>query len=194
MVTNRSDSSKTIKSSLTSILSDNWTIDKVIKYTDYLGIVTIPNGLILDDYADYFETKLIEVNVNESYYYSPSLFSDEYYGTPGLDWLVLYFAKIPTLFEFNKPKIKILPLSALNELNSLIVEKKKEVSDSKENPESVILSKSSNVDDVSKSARATGGRTISSSASLSTIITNTTSNTTVSNAEVSASYNSSAFK
>jgi hypothetical protein len=48
--------------------------------------------------------------------------------------MVLYFAKMTSLFEFNQSKIKILPLTSLLDLNKLIVFEKDKVRNSKSNP------------------------------------------------------------
>jgi hypothetical protein len=131
---NQSNNEKTLKTTLLTMQNDFWTIDNVSLYCNYLNRVILPDGFILDEYRDYFENFLVEVNVSEEYYYSPSLFSEVQYGTPDLDFLVMYFAKISSLFEFNQPKIKILPLSSLTDLNKLIVQNKFNIRQSKTNP------------------------------------------------------------
>jgi hypothetical protein len=131
---NQSNNEKTLKSTLLTMQNDFWTIDNVSMYCNYLNRVILPDGFILDEYRDYFENFLIEVNVSEEYYYSPSLFSEVQYGTPDLDFLIMYFAKMSSLFEFNQPKIKILPLSSLTDLNKLIVQNKFNIRQSRTNP------------------------------------------------------------
>jgi len=128
---NVSDSEKTIKSMLSVMGSDNYTIDKLIEYTRYGDDGNIMMlSLFLDNYQDYFSQYLVSVEVPEKYYYQPAYFSEMYYGTPGLDWLVLYFAGMTSLFEFKKPKIKILPKNRILELTKLMAAKAYEVSDS----------------------------------------------------------------
>ena len=134
MVKNFSSSQKTLKSVLQASQSDAWCIDRCILYGNYLDMSVLPDGLILDDYYDYFETLLKDVEVPEKYYYSPTGFAEYYYGDAQLDFLVLYFACIPTLFEFNKPVIKAFPPEYLKELNKLTTYKKKEVQESRSNP------------------------------------------------------------
>jgi hypothetical protein len=131
---NQSNNEKTVKTTLRTMPADFWTVDNVSLYCNYKDLIILPDGFILDEYRDYFENFLEEVDLGEQFHYSPSLFSQVYYGTPDLDFLVLYFAKIPTLFEFNQPKIRILPLTALLDLNKLIVESKQLIRDSKKDP------------------------------------------------------------
>jgi hypothetical protein len=131
---NQSNNEKTLKSTLISMNNDFWTIDNVMFYCNYLDSVILPDGFILDEYRDYFENFLVDVNVPEEYYYSPTLFSEWQYGTPDLDFLVLYFAKMSSLFEFNRPTIKMLPVTSLSDLNKLIVENRAMVRSSKANP------------------------------------------------------------
>jgi len=134
MPKNSSNKEKTIKSSMRLMNSDFWTIDNFSLYMNYSGLAQLPDGFILDDFRDYFDQFLEEIDLNEEYYYSPSLFAHHYYGTADLDFLVLYFAKIPTMFEFNQPRIKVLPITALTDLNKLAVEYKQIVKSSKANP------------------------------------------------------------
>jgi hypothetical protein len=131
---NQSNNEKTVKNTLRIMPADFWTVDNVSMYCNYLDQTILPDGFILDEYRDYFEQFLEEVDVPEAYHYSPSLFAEALYGTPDLDFLVLYFAKIPTLFEFNEPRIKILPVTSLMDINKLIVEYRTQVKASKTNP------------------------------------------------------------
>jgi hypothetical protein len=136
-IKNNSNSQKTVKSTLKSIPGDFWTIDSVSMFCSYKGRIVVPDGIILDDYRDYFENFLEDAEVPESMFYSPSLFSELVYGTPDLDFLVLYFAKMSSLFEFNESRIKVLPLTSLLDLNKLIVEMREEVRESKSNPNEI---------------------------------------------------------
>ena len=95
----------------------------------------IPVENILDKYRDYFENFLEDTTINENYFYSPAAFAENYYGTPDLDFIVLYFAKMTSIFEFNKKNIKVLPNSRLTELNQLFVKYKAEVEESRNSPE-----------------------------------------------------------
>ena len=131
---NQSNNEKTIKSSLISMPNDFWTIDNISLYCNYLNAAILPDGFILDDYRDYFENFLVEIDVPEEYYYSPSLFSEIQYGTPDLDFLVMYFAGMTSLFEFNEPRIKFLPVTSLSDLNKLIVQRRNEIRQSKASP------------------------------------------------------------
>lgn len=134
MAYNSSNKSKTLKDLFDSLPSDIWSIDRMQKFCNYRDVSIICDCLILDDYREYFDQFLEEVDVDEKFYYSPAAFAEYYYGTPDLDFLVMYFSKITTLFEFTKPKIKVLSLGKLKDLNQLIVYYKKEVEDSKQNP------------------------------------------------------------
>lgn len=134
MIKNYSSSQKTLKSQMMAFTSDVWCLDRVSLYSNYFNQVIIPDGYILDDYFDYFETVLVDMEVPEKYYYSPTGFAEYLYGDPALDFIVLYFSKIPTLFNFDKPVIKVLPPTLLKELNKLLMVKKKEVDASRENP------------------------------------------------------------
>lgn len=131
---NQSNNEATIKSTLRAMPGDFWTVDSVSMFCNYKDSVMLPDGFILDEYRDYFEQYLVEVDVAEEYYYSPSLFSEVQYGTPDLDFLVLYFARMTSLFEFKQPRIKFLPVTMLSDLNKLIVQSRQEVRDSKLNP------------------------------------------------------------
>jgi hypothetical protein len=131
---NRSNAEKTVKSTIRSIPSDTWTIDKLTVLCVYKDGVVLPEGFILDDFRDYFDQFVEEVYLPEEYWYSPSRFAESLYGTPDLDFLVLYFAKIPTLFEFNRPRITVLPATSLPDLNKLIVDRRSEVSSSRSDP------------------------------------------------------------
>lgn len=133
-VKNFSSTQKTFKSIIAGSTSDIYSIDKIILYGNYLNYSLMPIGTILDDYYDYFETLCREVEVPERFYYSPSGFAEYLYGDAGLDFLVLYFAKIPTLFEFNQPKITVFPPEYLKDFNKLTTYKKAEVEDSRNNP------------------------------------------------------------
>jgi hypothetical protein len=138
MAKNNSNSEKTIKNMLRAYPSDFWNIDAVSMYSNYLGIAIMPDGFILDDYRDHFENFLDVIPLEEKFHYSPSLFAETYYGTADLDFLVLYFANMNTLFDFNTPTIRVLPKSALLDLNKLIVAFKEEVKQSKNSPKEYV--------------------------------------------------------
>lgn len=134
-VTNISNKETTLKSMLSLMNSDNYTIDRSVLYCNYKDeTFTIEFGSILDNYRDYFERYLVDSDVPESMYYQPAAFAEKLYGTPDLDFLILYFAKMVSLFEFKKPKIKVLPKHKLLEINRLFVEYKSVVDNSYKNP------------------------------------------------------------
>lgn len=148
MPINSSSKEKTVKSMYSALSSDNWTIDKVTLYAKYNNKCIVPAGNILDNYNDYFSQFLEDANVDKKFYYQPAAFSENYYGTPDLDFIVLYFARMFSLFEFNKPVIKVLPKTKLVELNKLLVQYKNKVENSKANPTEYI--KQSEVEVISK--------------------------------------------
>jgi hypothetical protein len=131
---NQSNREKTVKSTIRVIPSDTWTIDNLTLLCVYKDRVVLPEGLVLDDYRDHFEQFLEEVDLPEEFWYSPSRFSESLYGTPDLDFLILYFAGIPTLFEFNSKRIMVLPATSLQDLNRLIVDRRVQVRSSRINP------------------------------------------------------------
>ena len=140
MAKNSSASEKTIKDTLYAMSSDTWLIDNTVTYGNYANKSYIVDGNILDDYRDYFENYLVTVEVADRYFYSPSMFAEDYYGTPDLDFLVMYFANITTLFDFNQSSITVLDKSHLTDINKLIVNKKTAVSDSYSSPTDYIES------------------------------------------------------
>ena len=134
-IVNSSSKEKTVNNMFALLDNDNYTIDKTLLYCDYNETgFQIEFSNIMNNYRDYFEQYLEEMEVPERFFYQPAAFSENYYGTPDLDFVVLYFAKMKSLFEFTKKKIKVLPKSRLLELNRLFIEYKEEVKDSYENP------------------------------------------------------------
>ena len=122
-IKNASNSINTIKEMSDSISSDNYIIDKTLLYCKYKTTLTkVELGNILDYYRDYFDQFLVEEELDPKYWYQPAYFAEDYYGTPDLDFLVLYFARISTLLDFKKKKIKVLPNARLPEINKLFVE------------------------------------------------------------------------
>ena len=135
--TNISSREKSVKSMLSLLESDNYTVDKTILYCNYKDNI-VSFGNILDNYRDYFEQFLVDTDVSEDMYYQPALFAETYYGTPDLDFLVLYFAKMVSIFDFKKSKIKELPRAKILEINRLFIEYKNSVSGSYKNPEDYV--------------------------------------------------------
>ena len=134
MAKNASNDKKTLKDELLAFESDLWCADRFILYGDYLGESVLPDGNILDDYYDYFQQFLEETDISDEYFYKPAAFSEDFYGTPDLDFLVMYFAQIPTILEFNQKTIKTLPSKYLTEINNIAVTYKKKVDTSYETP------------------------------------------------------------
>ena len=144
-VRNLSSSATTVKSQYNLLSADSWNIDRTLMYCNYDNAAIIQDEIILDKYMSYFSTTLIEVDVDEKYYYSPHLFASDYYGDPGLYFIVLYFANMTSIFDFNKPKITVLPYERINDLNKLFSKYRKEVDANKKNPP---LYNSSDMEDI----------------------------------------------
>lgn len=133
-VTNTSERAQTIKDMYNLLPSDAWSIDKALYYCVYENASVVQLKLLLDTYYSYFSQYLVEVNVDEKYFYCPQMFAKDYYGDAGLDFLVLYFAKMTTNFDFTKKKIKILDYAKLKEINQLFTKYKTQIENSKSNP------------------------------------------------------------
>lgn len=136
-VKNASSKEKTLKNMIKLMPSDSYSLDRVAEYCIYPvdGDTSIViNGYFLDDYRHYFDNRTVEVDVPKKYYYQPAAFAEMYYGTPDLDFLVLYFAKMTSLFEFNRPTIKILPTTEILELTKLFSKISDDVRESYESP------------------------------------------------------------
>lgn len=138
-VSNTSNREKTLKSMLSVIDNDLYTIDKTLLYCTYNNSGDVVEfGNILDDYRDYFEKYLEDTEVPKHMFYQPAAFAEKYYGTPDLDFIVLYFAKMKSLFDFKQNKIKVLPKHRLHELNKLFIKYKNKVEGSYKNPTNFI--------------------------------------------------------
>ena len=124
---NVSSKEKTIKSMYQILQNENYTLDKFIYYCEYGNNTAVELGNILDNYRSYFEKFLVTATLPEKFYYQPAAFAENYYGTPDLDFLVMYFSKIYTILDFNIPEIKVLPKDKILEVNRIIVKHKKEV-------------------------------------------------------------------
>ena len=138
-VRNVSSDAKTVKGMFTLLENDNYSIDHILYYCKFKNSddktqSIVECGNILDNYRDYFDKYLITVDVAKKFYYQPAAFAENYYGTPDLDFLVLYFARMSTMFDFNKPKIKVIPRARLLEINRLFTEYQDDVKNSYNNP------------------------------------------------------------
>ena len=131
---NISNDATTIKEQLNLLPSDNWSIDNCLLYCNYEGVAIVQSEIILDKYYTYFESLLEEVEISEKYFYAPHMFAADYYGDPALYFIVLYFANMTSIFEFNKKKIKVLPYSHINDVNKVFAKYKKTVETNKKNP------------------------------------------------------------
>lgn len=137
MASNQSSKEKTIKTMMDALPQDTWNRDKELFYGNYNGLI-IGSDNILNNFRDYFDQFLVDADVPEKFFYQPAAFAEFYYGTPDLDYLVLYFANMMSLFEFNKEKIKVLPRSRLVEYNKLLTTYKDKITESHKNPEKII--------------------------------------------------------
>ena len=147
-VKNVSDSAKTLKNLFNSFSADSWNIDKVMMYGGYnngenTSIVEMYS--ILDNYRSFLENPSNqyeeEVDVDSKYYQNVSAFSEFYYGTSQLWWLILWSAKIPSNIEFIKPRIKVIRYDTLNLLNKIFVKYEDNISESKNEPQIYSASK-----------------------------------------------------
>ena len=84
-----------------AMTGDFWTIDNVSLYSNYLDIAILPDGFILDDYRDHFEQYLEDLELKEEFHYSPTLFSEVYYGTPELSFLVFILCRYDIIIWFQ---------------------------------------------------------------------------------------------
>jgi hypothetical protein len=82
----------------------------------YDNQVTFKYRNILLDYYDYFEEELETIDLEKKYHYQPAMLSEDLYGTPDLDFAILFFSGISSLKDFDKPRIKVLPASRVADL------------------------------------------------------------------------------
>ena len=136
MATNPSNKEKTLNTMVAQLPKDTWTLENFEMFCNYKNISLIPSGWILDDYRDYFEVNgfIEEIDLDKKYYYSPAMFAEDYYGTADLDFMVLYFAKKTSLFEFNTKKIKALIPERLKDINKIILARKNDLQANNDNP------------------------------------------------------------
>lgn len=134
MLTNRSDNKSTIKEAIDISEFDTWNDNKMYTLCNYRNEFIVPDEFILDGYKKILSTELIEVPLKEEFRYQPAAFSADYYGTPELDFLVMYFSGIHTLLDFDKPKIKVLPEHMIRKLLEIVEKNKDKVEESKTNP------------------------------------------------------------
>lgn len=90
---------------------------------------------ILLDYYDYFEGELEDFDLEAQYHYQPALLSEKLYGTPDLDFAILFFAGVTSVKDFDKPRIKILPASKVGDLIKIKSIANQRVKESLDNPE-----------------------------------------------------------
>lgn len=90
---------------------------------------------ILLDYYDYFKEELETIDLEKQYHYQPALLSEKLYGTPDLDFAILFFAGITNVKDFDRPKIKVLPASKVGDLIKIKSIANQRVKESLTNPQ-----------------------------------------------------------
>jgi hypothetical protein len=133
-VSNPSQRETTVKDMVSMMPSDMWSIDRMTYYCKYQSASIVQESFLLEKFRDYFSQYLETITLDPKYYFSPSMFAEDYYGDAGLDFMVLYFANMSTLMEFCKPKIKVLSYSHIKEINQMVVRYKGAIDDSYSNP------------------------------------------------------------
>lgn len=140
-IKNASSGATTVKSMMQEFPNDAWSIDHALYFGIYNNgeaIMQVQDGILLDRFRAFFEDPtngyIDTVTVPEDCYYMPSLFAERYYGDAQLDFLVLYFAKIPSALEFDKPSITVLRYDAISLINTMFVRYRSAIEDSKANP------------------------------------------------------------
>ena len=136
MATNHSNKASSVYEEFQSLSNDTWSLDNLLMFCNYQKISILPDFSILDEYSDYLQQEdFIEtIELDEKYYYSPQAFAEDYYGTADLDFLVLYFARIDSMFSFNRKKIRVLKRERLSDINRIIVKNKERVKENRSNP------------------------------------------------------------
>lgn len=136
MATNHSNKAATIHEEFQALSTDTWSLDNLMMFCNYKNISIMPDYIILDNYRDYLEQEgfLTTIDLDEKYHYSPQAFSEYYYGTPDLDFLVMYFSKIDSMYSFNRKKITVLKKERLSDINRIIVKNKDEIKANRNDP------------------------------------------------------------
>ena len=136
MIKNISTEQKTLKLQYLNFLNDNYSDLSTNMYCLYKDTI-LPYKNILNDYFDYFEQYLEDYELDRKYHYQPAAFANMYYGDPGLDFIVMYFAGITTLYDFDRKKIKVLPLKYMDILNKVIVHHKDSIRENRTSPDQI---------------------------------------------------------
>lgn len=134
MVKNNADNENSIKNAIEQSKFDTWNDRSMYTYCNYRDKMIVQEKFILEDYKNAFLDELEEIELPKEYWYQPAAFANYYYGTPELDFLVLYFAGIETMLDFNKEKIKVLPVHLVRTLLTIIEKHKDDVERSIQNP------------------------------------------------------------
>lgn len=105
--------------------------------TSYL--INFENKLLTYDenclyrYRGLLSQNLINVKINETYYYKPELVAKKIYGTVDLSYLIMWFNDIPSVMEFNRPVVKAFNPMKFEMINTIIEsERKKIIANNKE--------------------------------------------------------------
>ena len=135
MATNHSNKASSVYEEFQYLSNDTWSLDNLLMFCNYQKMSVLPDFSILDEYSDYLyqEDFLETVELDEKYYYSPQAFAEDYYGTADLDFLVLYFARIDSIFSFNRKKITVLKRERLADINRIIVKNKERIKENRIN-------------------------------------------------------------
>ena len=131
---NLSSNAVSIRKMMTSFNSDLWDIDRVLYYCEYRKSAIVQTDILLNKYRNYFDQYLDTITLDPKYYYNPQRFAEDFYGDASLDFLVLYFTNMTSLFDFNTATIKVLSYDKLKDFNKLVIKYKADIDDSKKNP------------------------------------------------------------
>lgn len=124
---------QTVNNYINSLYDYMFNIGNLSTFSVYNNIL-VSKPTILNRFLPYLKPYATKKVVDKKYYQRPSLFALDYYGSPELDWLVLYISGISNPIDFNVPIIDVLPINILNDLNKLIILNKEEVDLSKYKP------------------------------------------------------------
>jgi hypothetical protein len=136
MVKNASNKTTTIVDMMTAMNTSDLVQDvNFFMKCKYLQSMEVYYNNIISDYRDYFDELLEEIDLDPKYHYQPMKFAEDTYGTPDLYFMVLYFANLTSLLDFNVPKIKILPASKIDIFLKLLTKYKNDIKANRESPD-----------------------------------------------------------
>jgi len=126
---------QTLNTYISTMYGYMFSIGNLSTYSTYNDSIIVSKPTILSDFLPFLKNYAIKVELDKKYYQRPNLFALEYYGAAELEWLVLYVSGISHPVDFTHAIIEVLPVNILNDINKLITLYKKEVQNSKANPE-----------------------------------------------------------